>query len=187
MQILNVYLRYIDRLLNVFFLLLGVMCNITRASRETREKTLSTEKSTQTNLCGRHHFFGLTFSFLCQFFFLLPPFCLTRCYDFHSQKWWVEAGAPCPPVLTALPQGFRHPSKFFVKIILLLSLGQVFSWLLWFLLEMQSGIILIYALSFYSSIKFFVLIFALICLSIAYLLVFLNLRKNNWKLCDIFW
>ena len=70
-QILYSYLRYIDRLLDVFFLLLAVTL-----SKFGRRKDWVTEESKWKNLCEEHHFFGCTSSSLCyflSFFFLSIP------------------------------------------------------------------------------------------------------------------
>ena len=59
------YLKYTDRLLDMFFLLLAVI--LSELYENPRRKNWVTEKSTQKNLCEGHHFFGWTSSFLCYF------------------------------------------------------------------------------------------------------------------------
>ena len=80
-QILYSYLRYIDRLLDVFFLLLAV--TLSKLHEKSRRKDWVTEESKWRNLCEEHHFFGCTPSSLCHFlsfFFFI--------YSHPLPKWW---------------------------------------------------------------------------------------------------
>ena len=65
MQILYSYLRYPDKLLDVLFLLLALV--LSELQEKPKRKDCVTEKSTQNNLCERHHFLSCTPSFLCDF------------------------------------------------------------------------------------------------------------------------
>ena len=78
-KILCSYLRYTERILGVFLLLLAVISS--QLHKNPRRKHWVKEKSTKNNLGKQfaHHFFGCTPSFLCCFlpiFCLLPPFSL---------------------------------------------------------------------------------------------------------------
>ena len=64
-QMFYSYLRYIDILLDVFFLFLAVILSEIHENPWGTEWV--TEKSTWKNLCEQHHFFGCTPYFLWQF------------------------------------------------------------------------------------------------------------------------
>ena len=59
------YLTYTDKRFDLFFLLLTVI--LSEFCENPRGKDCITEKSTETNLCEKHHFFVCTPSFLCPF------------------------------------------------------------------------------------------------------------------------
>ena len=80
-QILCSYLKYTERLLNVFLLLLAVI--LSELHEHPRRKDRFTEKSTKNNLYEGRHYFNCTSSYFCRFlsfFCVLPPFCLLQFY-----------------------------------------------------------------------------------------------------------
>lgn len=108
-QTLYSYLRWDDRLFDVFFLLLLLLFSFWLFTRIQEKNVWVTEKSTKKNLCERHHFFCLHYLPLMSFFYgvfhLLPLFCLLWLYiekKTHSKKRRDGAGAtsctlPLPP------------------------------------------------------------------------------------------
>ena len=80
-QILCSYLKYTERLLDVFLLLLAVI--LSELHEHPRRKDRFTEKSTKNNLYEGHHYFNCTSSYFCRFlsfFCVLPPLCLLQFY-----------------------------------------------------------------------------------------------------------
>ena len=73
-QILHNYLRYTDRFLGMFFLLLAVI--LSEFYEKPRRKDWVTEKSIWKNLCERHPSYVIFVAFFIYSF--LPPFFLLR-------------------------------------------------------------------------------------------------------------
>ena len=82
MQILYSFLRYTDRLLDVFFLLLAVILSELMRNQEGK---MELHKTVHKRICVKDITFFwlhalLLMSFFVVFFHLLPPFCLLRFY-----------------------------------------------------------------------------------------------------------
>ena len=100
MQILYSYLKYIDRLLDEFFLLLAVI--FSECHEKPRRKDWVSEKVHRRTFV-RHITFLAAYPpyviFYC-FFCLLPPFCLLQFYEenffFYSREWWSSSTSFLP-------------------------------------------------------------------------------------------
>ena len=95
------YLRYNDRLLDVFFLLLVII--LSEFYENPRTENSVRKKFTQKNLSEGHHSFGSTPSFLWHF---LPLFSSTLSLSSSAPP----APPPSPSVSTAVPFPLHPPS-----------------------------------------------------------------------------
>ena len=102
-QVLHNYLRYPDRLLDMFFLLLAVI--LSELHGNSRRKDWVIEKSTQNNMCEKHHFFGCTLSLWSHFLLLFSSTPLLRGKKKLSPENGEGAGAPCLRPVTILRKG----------------------------------------------------------------------------------
>ena len=91
-QVLHSYLRYTDRLLDMFFLLLVVI--LSELHENSRRKDWVIEKSTQNNMCDKHHFFGCTLFLWSHFLLLFSSTPLLRGKENFLQKMVRGLGPP---------------------------------------------------------------------------------------------